>query len=271
MDRIAGGGLCLEPHGSAHALGHAGHGGRPDAGRLRPVERGRVCRQHLLDRGLRPDRLLGRGGRVHALPRCEDAARDQAGRGRARRDLRALPTTAACAASLPGPSAASSSSPAPWSPCFVLAGVGMGAVKKQFFPTSDRPELLVEVQMPEGSSIEATGGAAAKVEDWLKQQPEARIVTSLYRPGRAALLLRLQPGAARPLLRQDHHPDARRRGARSAQGAVACADRRRPGTRSAPARHPARVRPLLAVPRGLPRHGARSRASCAASPIRSRR
>ena len=58
-----------------------------------------------------------------------------------------------------------------------------GRVKKQFFPTSDRPELLVEVQMPEGSSIEATSGAAAKVEDWLKQQPEARIVTTYIGQG----------------------------------------------------------------------------------------
>ena len=66
---------------------------------------------------------------------------------------------------------------------FALAGVGMGAVKKQFFPTSDRPELLVEVQMPEGSSIEATSGAAAKVEDWLKQQPEARVVTTYIGQG----------------------------------------------------------------------------------------
>ena len=66
---------------------------------------------------------------------------------------------------------------------FLLAGVGMGVVKKQFFPTSDRPELLVEVQLPEGSSIEATGGAAAKVEAWLKRQPEAKIVTAYIGQG----------------------------------------------------------------------------------------
>src|SRR6516165_3372995 len=59
---------------------------------------------------------------------------------------------------------------------FVLAGIGMTAVTRQFFPTSDRPEVLVEVQMPEGSSIEATTDATAKVEDWLKQQPETKIV-----------------------------------------------------------------------------------------------
>jgi multidrug efflux pump subunit AcrB len=61
---------------------------------------------------------------------------------------------------------------------FLLAGAGMGLVKQQFFPASDRPEVLVEVQMPEGTSIEATTKAAMKVEDWLRQQPEAKIVTT---------------------------------------------------------------------------------------------
>ena len=66
---------------------------------------------------------------------------------------------------------------------FLLAGVGMGAVKQQFFPASDRPEVLVEVQMPEGTSIEATSTTAAKVEDWLKQQPEAKVVTTYIGQG----------------------------------------------------------------------------------------
>ena len=39
---------------------------------------------------------------------------------------------------------------------FALSGVGMGALKQQFFPTSDRPEVLVEVRLPEGTSIETT-------------------------------------------------------------------------------------------------------------------
>jgi multidrug efflux pump subunit AcrB len=38
----------------------------------------------------------------------------------------------------------------------IASGVGMGAVKQQFFPTSDRPEVLVEVRLPEGTSIETT-------------------------------------------------------------------------------------------------------------------
>ncbi|HET6608148.1 MAG TPA: efflux RND transporter permease subunit [Rhodopila sp.] len=66
---------------------------------------------------------------------------------------------------------------------FLLAGAGMAVVKQQFFPTSDRPEVMVEVQMPEGTSIEATSRVAAKVETWLRQQPEAKIVTTYIGQG----------------------------------------------------------------------------------------
>ena len=44
---------------------------------------------------------------------------------------------------------------------FVLSVLGMAVVKKQFFPISDRPEVLVEVQMPYGTSITQTSAAAA--------------------------------------------------------------------------------------------------------------
>jgi hypothetical protein len=69
----------------------------------------------------------------------------------------------------------------------------MGAVKQQFFPTSDRPEVMVEVQMSEGSSIEATAGAVAKVEAWLKQQPEAKIVTSYIGQGAPRFFFAMSP------------------------------------------------------------------------------
>jgi multidrug efflux pump subunit AcrB len=75
----------------------------------------------------------------------------------------------------------------------LVAGAGMGAVKQQFFPTSDRPEVLVEVQMPEGSSIEATAGVVAKVEGWLKQQPEAEVVTSYIGQGAPRFFLAMAP------------------------------------------------------------------------------
>lgn len=66
---------------------------------------------------------------------------------------------------------------------FVVSILGMGVVKKQFFPISDRPEVLVEVQMPYGSSITQTSNATAKIESWLSTQSEVQIVTSYIGQG----------------------------------------------------------------------------------------
>ncbi|MGT3190246.1 efflux RND transporter permease subunit [Yersinia enterocolitica] len=76
---------------------------------------------------------------------------------------------------------------------FTVAILGMGLVKKQFFPTSDRPEVLVEVQMPYGTSIEQTSETTAKIEDWLKKQKEAKIVTSYIGQGSPRFYLAMAP------------------------------------------------------------------------------
>ena len=76
---------------------------------------------------------------------------------------------------------------------FALSVVGMGGVKQQFFPTSDRPEVLVEVRLPEGSSIETTTAAVEKLEAWLNRQPEAEIVTSYIGQGAPRFYLALSP------------------------------------------------------------------------------
>jgi multidrug efflux pump subunit AcrB len=76
---------------------------------------------------------------------------------------------------------------------FMVAILGMSVVKKQFFPTSDRPEVLVEVQMPYGSSIIQTSAATAKIEHWLQQQPEAKIVTSYIGQGAPRFYLAMAP------------------------------------------------------------------------------
>ncbi|WP_458372804.1 efflux RND transporter permease subunit [Pseudomonas laurylsulfatiphila] len=76
---------------------------------------------------------------------------------------------------------------------FVLAIVGMSQVKKQFFPTSDRPEVLVEVQMPYGTSIEQTSLTTAKVEAWLQKQDEAKIVTAYIGQGAPRFYLAMAP------------------------------------------------------------------------------
>lgn len=81
---------------------------------------------------------------------------------------------------------------------FILAVLGMGLVKKQFFPTSDRPEVLVEVQMPYGTSIEQTSAATAKIEAWLGQQPEAKIVTAYIGQGSPRFYLAMAPELPAP-------------------------------------------------------------------------
>ncbi|HBM0960865.1 TPA: efflux RND transporter permease subunit [Enterobacter roggenkampii] len=76
---------------------------------------------------------------------------------------------------------------------FILAVLGMGLVKKQFFPTSDRPEVLVEVQMPYGTSIAQTSAATAKIEAWLGKQREAKIVTAYIGQGSPRFYLAMAP------------------------------------------------------------------------------
>lgn len=76
---------------------------------------------------------------------------------------------------------------------FTVAILGMGLVKKQFFPTSDRPEVLIEVQMPDSTSIEQTSATTAKIEDWLKNQKEAKIITSYIGQGSPRFYLAMAP------------------------------------------------------------------------------
>jgi multidrug efflux pump subunit AcrB len=76
---------------------------------------------------------------------------------------------------------------------FLVAGAGMALVKKQFFPTSDRPEVLVEVQMPKGTSIEQTSAATEQVEAWLRKQPEAQVITAYVGQGAPRFFMSLSP------------------------------------------------------------------------------
>lgn len=96
---------------------------------------------------------------------------------------------------------------------FVGAILGMAVVKKQFFPISDRPEVMVEVQMPYGTSITETERATAKVEAWLAQQDDARIVTSYIGQGAPRFFLAMSPELPDPsfakiIIRTDN-PEAR--------------------------------------------------------------
>lgn len=57
----------------------------------------------------------------------------------------------------------------------VAAGVGMAkAVPKQFFPSSDRPEVLIDIQMPAGTSIATTDALTRRIEAMLAPMPEVK-------------------------------------------------------------------------------------------------
>jgi multidrug efflux pump subunit AcrB len=76
---------------------------------------------------------------------------------------------------------------------FFAAFFGMGFVKQQFFPSSDRPEVLVDVTLPQGSSVETTRATVIKLENWLRKQPEAKIVSSYIGGGAPRFWLAYNP------------------------------------------------------------------------------
>jgi multidrug efflux pump subunit AcrB len=55
---------------------------------------------------------------------------------------------------------------------FIASLGGMQLVQQQFFPSSDRPELLVDLTLPQGSSIKATQRVVDEVENFLKTDPD---------------------------------------------------------------------------------------------------
>ncbi len=61
---------------------------------------------------------------------------------------------------------------------FVLGMVGMGKVQQQFFPDSSRPEILVDVWLPEGASMAANDEVTRRVEQRLTRLPGVTSVTA---------------------------------------------------------------------------------------------
>jgi len=55
---------------------------------------------------------------------------------------------------------------------FVLAMAGTRLVPQQFFPSSDRPELLVDFKLPQNASIEATRNLSAKLDKILSDDQD---------------------------------------------------------------------------------------------------
>jgi multidrug efflux pump subunit AcrB len=56
--------------------------------------------------------------------------------------------------------------------CFVASLLALPMVPRQFFPASDRPELVVDLTLPQNASIFASDRAAAKLDAVLKENPD---------------------------------------------------------------------------------------------------
>ncbi|MBN2872187.1 MAG: efflux RND transporter permease subunit [Halothiobacillaceae bacterium] len=72
----------------------------------------------------------------------------------------------------------------------VLMGQG---VAKQFFPSSDRPELLIDIQLPEGSSVAATREVAERVAAAIEDDPALESLSTYIGRGAPRFFLALNP------------------------------------------------------------------------------
>ncbi|WP_439596067.1 efflux RND transporter permease subunit [Falsiroseomonas sp.] len=77
----------------------------------------------------------------------------------------------------------------------VLAGgfVGLGMTKKQFFPTSSRLELLVDVNLRQGATFAATRAAVEQVQAVIAQDADAVMSTAYIGAGAPRFFLALNP------------------------------------------------------------------------------
>ena len=66
-------------------------------------------------------------------------------------------------------------------------------VQQQFFPTSSRPELFIEIRLPEGSSIGVTEAAAKQAEALIKGDPDLEYYTTYIGEGSPRFFLALNP------------------------------------------------------------------------------
>jgi len=81
---------------------------------------------------------------------------------------------------------------------FVIAIAGFALVQQQFFPTSTRTELFLEMRLPEGSAIEATDATAKRAEALLAGDPDILTATTYVGQGAPRFWLGLNPVLPNP-------------------------------------------------------------------------
>ena len=98
-------------------------------------------------------------------------------------------------------------------------------MKKQFFPNSDRSELIVEVYLPRGSAFKRTEAVVARVERRCSRSPRPSSSTPTSARGAPRFFLSLNPELPDPAFAKLIVQTRRRRGARPAEAAHARAHR----------------------------------------------
>jgi multidrug efflux pump len=81
---------------------------------------------------------------------------------------------------------------------FVVSLAGFGLVPRQFFPSSDRPELVVDLRLPEGASIEASLAQVKRFEAAIKDRPEIENYFSFVGSGAPRFYLPLDQQLTQP-------------------------------------------------------------------------
>ena len=229
---------------------HAGDGGGVHPGRLRRLGGGGVRRRHLLGGGDRADRVLVRGGDLHALPRRDAAAAAGAGGARSLREPH-LPLAPGDDRRLP---------PAP-----AQGDRGDGGDLRGGDPGLRQRAAAVLPDLGAAGAVpadQAAGGFVDHRDDGggrggrgaARGRRRRRPCHRLCRAGQRALLARAEPAAAEPVLRRDRDPVEGHRGARADQGAARAGGRRRRAQPGAGAGRPLQLRAAGrasgAVPRG---------------------
>ncbi|UFX43765.1 efflux RND transporter permease subunit [Bradyrhizobium sp. 41S5] len=76
---------------------------------------------------------------------------------------------------------------------FVLSIVGFGHVQQQFFPLSERPELFLQLRLPEGTAFNVTEKAVKQAEGLLKDDQDIQTYTAYVGQGSPRFWLGLNP------------------------------------------------------------------------------
>lgn len=76
---------------------------------------------------------------------------------------------------------------------FVASIIGFGHVQQQFFPLSERPELFLQLRLPEGTAFNVTEKAVKQAEGLLKDDQDIQTYTSYVGQGSPRFWLGLNP------------------------------------------------------------------------------